>query len=76
MVRGLSKRFGAVTAVDGIDFALKPGTTMALLGGNGAGKTTTIAMLMGLVVPSAGEALVLGADMARDRHRVLRSRRS
>ena len=44
---------------------------LGLLGGNGAGKTTTIAMIMGLVTPSAGSVHVLGADMARDRHRVL-----
>ncbi|MFZ1215041.1 MAG: ABC transporter ATP-binding protein, partial [Pseudolabrys sp.] len=41
------------------------------LGGNGAGKTTTISMLMGLVVPTSGEARVFGADMARERHKVL-----
>lgn len=70
-VKSLVKTFGKVTAVDGITFALEPGTVTALLGGNGAGKTTTIAMLMGLVVPTSGEARVFGADMARERHRVL-----
>ncbi len=67
----LVKAYGAVTAVGGISFALERGTVTALLGGNGAGKTTTIAMLMGLVVPTSGTVRVLGADMARDRHRVL-----
>jgi ABC-2 type transport system ATP-binding protein len=43
----------------------------ALLGGNGAGKTTTIAMIMGLVIPTAGRVCVLGVDMAHHRHRVL-----
>ena len=47
------------------------GAIVGLLGGNGAGKTTTIAMIMGLVLPTAGTAKVLGTDMARDRHRVL-----
>jgi ABC-2 type transport system ATP-binding protein len=70
-VSDLVKSFGEVTAVAGVSFALKPGTITALLGGNGAGKTTTIAMLMGLVVPTSGVARVFGADMARERHRVL-----
>jgi ABC-2 type transport system ATP-binding protein len=48
-----------------------PGTVNALLGGNGAGKTTTIAMIMGLVEPTAGTVNVLGAAMPRHRHRVL-----
>ena len=52
-------------------FHLARGSVTALLGGNGAGKTTTIAMLMGLVIPTSGEARVFGADMARERHKVL-----
>jgi ABC-2 type transport system ATP-binding protein len=67
----LAKSYGSVRAVDGISFSLTAGTITALLGGNGAGKTTTIAMLMGLVVPTSGRVTVLGADMARHRHRVL-----
>jgi ABC-2 type transport system ATP-binding protein len=70
-VRGLRKVYRDIAAVDGIDFSLQSGTITALLGGNGAGKTTTISMLMGLVVPTAGEARVFGADMARERHKVL-----
>jgi ABC-2 type transport system ATP-binding protein len=70
-VRGLTKRFGAVTAVDGIDFDVAGGTIAALLGGNGAGKTTTISMLLGLLLPTAGEVRVLGHDMRRRRHRAL-----
>jgi ABC-2 type transport system ATP-binding protein len=66
-VRDLTKIYGAVTAVDHISFTLEPATTVALLGGNGAGKTTTIAMLLGLVVPTAGEVRVFGADMSKDR---------
>jgi ABC-2 type transport system ATP-binding protein len=70
-VRDLRKVYGEVTAIDGISFALKDGSVTALLGGNGAGKTTTISMLMGLVIPTSGQALVFGADMARERHKVL-----
>jgi ABC-2 type transport system ATP-binding protein len=66
-VRDLTKVYGAVAAVDRISFTLAKGTTVALLGGNGAGKTTTIAMLLGLVVPSAGEVRVFGEDMSRNR---------
>src|SRR5262249_47368039 len=70
-VRGLTKRFGEVQAVDEVSFAVESGTTVGLLGGNGAGKTTTIAMLLGLLVPSAGTIRVLGADMLSQRYQVL-----
>src|SRR5262245_27562757 len=70
-VRALRKVYRQVVAVDSIDFTLRPASVTALLGGNGAGKTTTIAMLMGLVTPTSGEARVLGADMARERYKVL-----
>jgi ABC-2 type transport system ATP-binding protein len=59
-VRGLSKRYGDVIAVDGISFALDAGTITAFLGPNGAGKTTTLRLLLGLAEPTAGEALVFG----------------
>ena len=67
----LTKRFKETLAVDAVDFAVERGVTTALLGGNGAGKTTTLAMLLGLLLPTAGEVHVLGADMRRHRHRVL-----
>lgn len=70
-VRGLIKRYGDVLAVDGIDFAVPTGATLGLLGGNGAGKTTTIAMLLGLLLPTAGSIVVLGHDMLRDRFAAL-----
>lgn len=70
-VRALRKAYRDVVAVDGVDFSLREGSITALLGGNGAGKTTTISMLMGLVIPTSGEARVFGADMARERHKVL-----
>jgi ABC-2 type transport system ATP-binding protein len=70
-VTHLTKRYRNVTAVDGISFSAPRGAIVGLLGGNGAGKTTTIAMIMGLVLPTSGTATMLGADMARERHRVL-----
>jgi ABC-2 type transport system ATP-binding protein len=70
-VSNLHKRYTHTEAVAGISFEVATGAVVGLLGGNGAGKTTTISMIMGLVVPTAGEVRVLGADMARDRSRVL-----
>jgi ABC-2 type transport system ATP-binding protein len=70
-VERLTKRYGDVLAVDAIDFAVPAGATVGLLGGNGAGKTTTLAMLLGLVIPTAGTIQVLGHDMARDRFAAL-----
>src|SRR5713226_4889592 len=67
----LVKVYKTTTAVAGISFALEAGTITGLLGGNGAGKTTTIAMIIGLVEPTAGRVTVLGADMPRQRYRVL-----
>ncbi|MEV1075180.1 ABC transporter ATP-binding protein [Micromonospora parva] len=57
---GLSKSFGAVTAVDGLSLRVRPGEVVAFLGPNGAGKTTTIDMLLGLSRPDAGTVRVLG----------------
>lgn len=70
-VKDLVKDYGPVRAVDGLSFAVAPGSTTALLGGNGAGKSTTIGMIMGLVLPTAGTVSVLGTDMVRRRHDVL-----
>jgi ABC-2 type transport system ATP-binding protein len=70
-VENLTKRYGEVLAVDNISFAAPLGATVGLLGGNGAGKTTTIAMLLGLLVPTAGRITVLGHDMAKDRFTAL-----
>ncbi|MCB4820129.1 ABC transporter ATP-binding protein [Roseicella aerolata] len=69
----LTKRYApdAPPAVDALSFAMPRGATWGLLGGNGAGKTTTIAMLLGLIVPSAGRVACLGHDMARDRFAAL-----
>jgi ABC-2 type transport system ATP-binding protein len=70
-VEDLCKKYGSHWAVDEVNFIVPKGWTIGLLGGNGAGKTTTIAMIMGLVVPTVGRAMVLGCDMARERHKVL-----
>jgi ABC-2 type transport system ATP-binding protein len=70
-VRNLRKVFKKVVAVDTVSFDIAAGSTTALLGGNGAGKTTTIGMIMGLILPTSGAVTVLGADMARERYRVL-----
>ncbi|MCD5408156.1 ABC transporter ATP-binding protein [Candidatus Bipolaricaulota bacterium] len=59
-VQGLVKRYGEVTAVDGISFEVRRGEVFGLLGPNGAGKTTTVECLEGLRVPDAGEIRVLG----------------
>jgi len=56
----LTKRFGAVTALDGLSFAVRPGTVTGFLGPNGAGKTTTMRVILGLDAPTAGTALVGG----------------
>jgi ABC-2 type transport system ATP-binding protein len=58
--RNLTKRYGAVTAVEALTFALDPGTITGFLGPNGAGKTTTLRLLLGLAQPTEGEALVFG----------------
>jgi ABC-2 type transport system ATP-binding protein len=59
-VRGLTKHFGAVAAVDHLSFQVEPGTVTGFLGPNGAGKTTTLRMLLGLVEPTEGTATING----------------
>jgi ABC-2 type transport system ATP-binding protein len=63
-LRGLVKRFGPVTAVDGIDLQVRPGEVVAFLGPNGAGKTSTVDVLLGLSRPSEGSAAVFGLTPA------------
>ncbi len=60
---GLTKRFGSVLAVDGVDLAVPAGSVFGFLGPNGSGKTTTIRMLLGLVVPTSGSWSLLGGEM-------------
>ncbi len=66
VARGLRKSFDGRVAVDGIDFAVEPGTCFGFLGPNGAGKTTTMKMIYGLATVGDGELRVLGLDVAED----------
>ena len=58
----ITKRYGATTALDGLNLALHPGEIVALLGPNGAGKSTAIKLLLGLIAPTSGTARVFGSD--------------
>jgi ABC-2 type transport system ATP-binding protein len=71
-VQGLTRRFGAFTAVDGITFDVRLGEVFGFLGANGAGKTTAIRMLTGLLAPTSGRAMVAGHDIVREGERVKR----
>jgi ABC-2 type transport system ATP-binding protein len=73
VAESLTKRFGKLTAVEDLSFALEPGTITGFLGPNGAGKTTTLRMLLGLAAPSSGRALVFDrpyAQLEAPAHRV------
>ena len=61
----LTKKFGDFIAVNQVSFAIPRGEIFGLLGPNGAGKTTTIRMLCGILEPTAGEARVMGYDVAK-----------
>jgi len=65
-LRGLVKRYGAVTALAGVDLDIHPGEIFGLLGPNGAGKTTLISIVAGLARATAGSAAVMGRDVVRD----------
>lgn len=62
----VTKRFGSVTAVEGIDLTVRSGSVFGLLGPNGAGKSTLIDLVLGLKTPTKGKVLVFGTDMAND----------
>ncbi|MEW6325898.1 MAG: ABC transporter ATP-binding protein [Nitrospirota bacterium] len=68
---GLTKRFGPVTAVDGVSFQLFAGEVVGLLGPNGAGKTTILQMLLGTLLPTSGQIRILGMDLALHRDAIL-----
>ncbi|MGZ8514001.1 MAG: ATP-binding cassette domain-containing protein [Candidatus Limnocylindrales bacterium] len=70
--RGLSKRFGVILALDGLDLVVPQGSVFGLLGPNGAGKTTTIRILTGLARQSSGSASVAGVEVALDEPRLHR----
>jgi ABC-2 type transport system ATP-binding protein len=72
-IRGLTKRYGEKTAVDGLTFGIEPGMVTGFLGPNGAGKTTTLRMLLGLVAPTEGTAAINGhryRDLPAPQHAV------
>ena len=62
---GVSKRFGAVLALDGLDLEVRPGELLAVLGPNGAGKTTAISLMLGLLPPDSGVAYLFGQSPQR-----------
>ncbi len=66
LAEGLTKRFGDFTAVDHLDLGIEKGQVVGFIGPNGAGKSTTIRMLCGLLLPTAGRALVSGFDVGRE----------
>ncbi len=72
VMAGLSKRYGDVTALDGVDLVVPPGAVCGLLGPNGAGKTTAVRILSTLTRPDSGTALVGGIDVTRDPDEVRR----
>src|SRR5438477_12467359 len=65
-IEKLTRRFGALTAVDGVDLQVESGQFFGFLGPNGAGKATTIKMLTGLLAPTSGRIAVLGLDVGRE----------
>ena len=72
LVRDLTRRFGAFTAVDHISFKVERGEIFGFLGANGAGKSTAIRMMCGLLKPTSGTAVVDGVDVSRDPEEVKR----
>ena len=70
----VTRRYGAVTAVEDVTLSLAPGEVVALVGHNGAGKTTLIKLILGLIAPTSGSVSVLGADPASARGAAMRRR--
>ncbi|MEO7916588.1 MAG: ATP-binding cassette domain-containing protein, partial [Dokdonella sp.] len=62
----LCKRYGDLTAVDGISFTVEPGQVLGFLGPNGAGKSTTMKMIAGFLAPTSGTATVCGHDVEKE----------
>jgi ABC-2 type transport system ATP-binding protein len=68
---GVTKRFGKITALDGLDLQVRPGELLAVLGPNGAGKSTAISLLLGLQQPDTGSARLFGrSPLSISRHGV------
>jgi heme exporter protein A len=72
-VRGLTRRFGKITALDGVDLVVREGDFITVFGPNGAGKTTLIGILSTLVKPTSGEILFAGRSIRNDANRLRRS---
>jgi len=72
VVRDLRKRYGDLTAVDGVSFEVSDGEVFGILGPNGAGKTTTLEMIEGMRLIDEGSAIIDGVDVARDPREVKR----
>jgi ABC-2 type transport system ATP-binding protein len=70
-LRGLTKRFRSVTAVDGLDLVVPAGARVGLLGPNGAGKTTTLLMLLGVILPDSGTVRLAGQELPHHRSKAL-----
>ncbi len=70
VINDLVKKFGDVTAVNGLNLEIRKGEMFGFLGPNGAGKTTTINMLCGLLDPTAGAAFVAGYDVTKDTNKM------
>ena len=70
-IKGLTKRFGTLTALDCLTFRVCKGDILGLLGPNGAGKTTAIHCMLGLITPSSGSIRILGLDIGRYRRKIL-----
>jgi ABC-2 type transport system ATP-binding protein len=68
IIDGLRKRYGPVTALDGMSFAVRPGAVTGFVGPNGAGKSTTMRIIIGLAAPDAGTALINGKPYRELRH--------
>ncbi|HEY4471424.1 MAG TPA: ATP-binding cassette domain-containing protein, partial [Stellaceae bacterium] len=62
-IRHLVKKFGPLTAVDGVSFAVAEGEVLGFLGPNGAGKSTTMKMITGFLAPTSGTAVICGHDI-------------
>jgi ABC-type multidrug transport system ATPase subunit len=71
--QGLTRRFGAFTAVDDVSFEIEEGSIFGFLGPNGSGKSTVIRMLCGLILPSAGTARVMGFDVLEESEQIKRT---